>query len=377
MRLLITGSIVSLSLVAGSAFAQGANPTAGKVTFGAEAMLWWFQGSPTPVPIITDDVYGRSTTNVLLGGGTVDTNPNPGFRVTLGYAATPTWGLDANFFYVGNRSTSSSVSSTGKPGSTDLLVPYFNVVRNREDITEVSYAPFYSGTATAELTNSLMGAELNVGWPLSANKPWDMSLFGGFRWLQLKEKYVITTSSPNIPPLPLDVWLTNDTFDATNNFYGGQIGVRANYVQDAWTFSGVAQVALGGMVQSVDVNGSLVTNDFTNFGPTQTFPGGYFALPTNIGNHSRTEFAVVPEVKLNVGYRFTPTVSVSLGYDFLYASAVARPGNQMNRNINQSQAVSYTGDVPATLTGPAQPTFNFNSSGFWAQAISIALNVRF
>ena len=42
---------------------------------------------------------------------------------------------------------------------------------------------------------------------------------------------------------------------------------------------------MGAMVQSVDVSGSLVTNDYSNFGPTQTFSGGYFALPTNIGSY--------------------------------------------------------------------------------------------
>ena len=38
-----------------------------------------------------------------------------------------------------------------------------------------------------------------------------------------------------------------------------------------------------------------------HFGAAQTFPGDYFALPTNMGGHSRTVFAVVPEVRLNVG----------------------------------------------------------------------------
>ncbi len=131
------------------------------------------------------------------------------------------------------------------------------------------------------------------------------------------------------------------------------------------------------MVQDVDISGSLVTNDYTNFGPTQTFSGGYFALPTNIGSYSRTEFAVVPEVGLNIGWRINPQASIILGYSFMYASNVVRPGNQINRTINTTQSTAYTEDPAARLQGPAQPSFQFNDSNFWAQGINVGLSYRF
>ena len=113
------------------------------------------------------------------------------------------------------------------------------------------------------------------------------------------------------------------------------------------------------------------------FGPTETFPGGYFALPTNIGHHTRTVFAVVPEVGLNVGYRITPWASVFVGYTFLYANDVVRPGNQINRNINPTQSVSWGGGKFLNPQGPAEPSFKFNSSDFWAQGINVGLDFRF
>jgi hypothetical protein len=156
-----------------------------------------------------------------------------------------------------------------------------------------------------------------------------------------------------------------------------QIGADARYDADRWFASGGIKVGVGAMVEDVGIAGSLVTNDFSNGGPAQTFTGGYFALPTNIGDRSRTTFAVVPEVQLKVGYRITPSASVYLSYSFLYASDVVRPGNQIDRNINQTQSVSYTGAPPATLIGPAQPSFGFNRSDFWAQGIGLGLEVRF
>jgi hypothetical protein len=103
----------------------------------------------------------------------------------------------------------------------------------------------------------LGGAELNVSWPVAVSKPWDLAVFGGFRWLRLKEKYAITTSSPYVPPSPAGIWETTDIFDASNKFYGGQVGARGTWRQGNWMANGAVQVALGGMVQDVDVQGSL------------------------------------------------------------------------------------------------------------------------
>ena len=303
--------------------------------------------------------------------------PQPGFRLSAGYAIDQRWGIDGNFFYIPTRSTSRSVASSGTAESTDLLLPFFDVTRNRENVTEVSFSPVYSGSATEELSNKLMGAELNATSVYPAASPWNITWLGGFRWMQLKETYTVTTSSSYIPPEVPDIWNTTDRFGATNNFYGAQFGAKARYDSDRWFATGIFKLGLGAMVQSVDISGSLATDDFTDNGSIQTFSGGYFALPTNIGSHSRTVFAVLPELQLNVGYRIAPTASIFLGYSFLYTNSVARPGNQMNRNINPTQSVSYVGEPPVSLQGPAQPTFGFNSSSFWAQGITAGLSIRF
>ncbi len=381
MRKAMAAAFAMPLLVCGAASAQTGSVgsgTMGPFAVDVEALAWWFKSSPTPTPIITDGAYGQPNTNVLLGGGDMDTNPNPGFRLSAAYSMDRRWGLEGNFLYLATRSTSRSVSSTGADGSTDLLLPYFDVLKNRESYTEISFAPVYAGSATTELSNGLMGAEANATYALDSAPPWNVRLVGGFRWLQLKETYTITTSSPFIPPNPGgDIWETSDRFAATNNFYGAQFGAQARYNAAPWFASGSLKVGLGAMVQSVDVSGSLVTNDLNDFGAAHTFPGGYFALPSNIGDHSRTVFAVVPEVQFKVGYQFTPSASVYVGYDFLFANSVARPGNQVNRNINTSQSTSFTEDPIPIPQGPAEPAFSFNSSSFWAQGVSLGLSIRF
>ena len=368
------------SVATGGAFAQGTPATMGsdsRWSVSAELLYAWFKQSPTPVPIITDSYLDDPTVNVLLGGGSADTNPNAGFRLTGAYRIDSRVGVEVSGFYIPSRSTSSSVSSTGQPGSIDLYLPYFDVTQHRENITEISYWPDYRGSAQVTLSNNLGGAELNATWSMPSTDAWRVDLLGGFRFLQLRESYTIDTSSPYNPPNPADIWNTTDKFDARNRFYGLQLGVRAAYDYGAWVGSVVGKVAAGTMQQRVSVNGSLETNDYNNYGATQTFAGGYFALPTNIGDHSHNTFAMVPELALNLGYRITPQATVFVSYSALYASNVARPGEQINRNVNPTQSVAYGNDPPATLVGEAQPGFGFTTTDFWAQTLSIGFAYRF
>jgi hypothetical protein len=101
--------------------------------------------------------------------------------------------------------------------------------------------------------------------------------------------------------------------------------------------------------------------------------GGYFAAPTNIGERTRTVFAVVPEAGLNVGYRLTPWMSIVAGYTFLYASDVVRAPQQINRTVNYS---SFNAP-PGVPTGPQEPAFKFKSSSFWAQGLNVGIALGF
>jgi hypothetical protein len=368
------------STATGAALAQGAPaPMASESrwSLSAEALFAWFKKSPTPVPIITDNYLDAPGVDVLLGGGAMDTNPNAGFRITGAYRIDSRMGVELTGFYIPTRTTSSSVSSSGQPGSIDLVLPFFDVTTNQENFTEISFWPTYRGSAQATLSNNFGGGELNMTWTMPPSDAWRVELLGGFRFLQLRESYTITTSSPFNPPNPVDIWNTTDSFDARNRFYGLQVGARAGYDQGPWVGSVMGKVALGTMQQRVSVNGFLETNDYNDYGATQIFPGGYFALPTNSGEHSRSTFTVVPEFAVNVGYRLTPQATVYVGYSFLYLNNVARPGEQLNRNINPTQSVAYGNDPPATLVGLAQPSFSFNTSDFWVQTLSIGFAYRF
>jgi hypothetical protein len=370
-HVIIAVAVASLLAVAGVASAQ--TTAASSFSVSAEALLWWFKGSPAP-PLVTDGLLREPGTRVLLGGEDLEANPNPGFRLTAAYAPTPSWGIESSVFYVPPRSISRGVSSSGQGGSTDLFVAFVDPVLPGESVSNLSSAGFFAGRAQEQFTTSLLGAELNVAVRVASGDTWGVEALGGFRYLRLRERFLFTTDSPNIPPQPADVYQTTDRFETTNNFFGGQLGLRVHLDRGAWFASGVAKVAVGAMRQSVDIEGTLITNDFNNFGTPVTYPGGgYFATPTNVGERTQSVFTVVPEAGLTVGYRLTPWMSLVAGYTFLYARDVVRAPNQINRTVNYSPA----NQPPRLPDGPQEPAFKFKSSDFWAQGLNLGLALRF
>jgi hypothetical protein len=365
-------SLLSLLVFADVALAQSP-PTTGPFTVSAEALLWWFKGNATP-PLVTDQELGDPTGKIFLGGKDLNTNPNPGFRLSAEYAASDWWGIDTSVFYIPTRTTRAQVSSSGQFGSSDLFIPVIDATTGTESLENLSSAGVFKGSAQTELSNDLLGADLNMTMRLASGPGWRVDALGGFKYLRLHEKFLFTTDSPNIPPFAADVYQTTDRFETTNNFYGGQLGVRARFDQGWWFATAVAKVGLGVMRQTVDIEGVLLTNDFNGFGtPIAYAGGGYFATPTNVGERSRNRFAVVPEAGLNVGFRVTPWLTIVTGYTFLYASEVVRAPQQINRNVNYSDA-----NFPPTLpSGPQEPSFKFKTSDFWAQGLSVGLSFRF
>ncbi len=62
-----------------------------------------------------------------------------------------------------------------------------------------------------------------------------------------------------------------------------------------------------------------------------------------------------------------------MGYDFLYWSSVARPGDQIDRTVNSTQIAPRTGP----FTGPARPAFEFKNTDYWAHGVNFGVEFRY
>jgi len=398
-------------LAASVSLAQEPAPTAEPVVYSEEAsaaggrfwgrieyQLWSIRDTPLPVPLVTisgiagEGILGPGTA-IVIGDETLDLGLRSGGRLTVGgwRDASETVGWEGSYQFYGSNTVGRDTFLPAA-GLFVLAVPFINANTGAEDSSHLSTpeplvlvggTDTFSGAAFLSITSRLQGAELNGVFGGYAGDGFRLRLLAGFRWLQLTENLVFATSSPDVrtagdPAAPDATFITEDKFDALNNFYSGQFGARAEYDFGRLTLAGTLKLALGWMDQQVKVNGLTTTNDFTDStGPTTTFAGGYFALPTNIGRDNRCQFAFAPEVDVQLGYRVTAALRATVSYSFLYVSSVARPGEQIDRVINPTQAVAIAFVPGVGLTGPPRPQLNVQGTDFWAHSLSFGLEYSY
>ena len=187
-----------------------------------------------------------------------------------------------------------------------------------------------------------------------------------------------------LAPLANTFFTFTDQFGTRNQFFGPELGGHAEFYVDHFFLNVTGQLGLGPMHQSVNING-LSGNNFSfatalPTSSTQTTPTGIFAQSTNSGQHAQDVFAVVPEIKLQLGIEFWQRLRVFGGYSFLYASSVLRPGNQIDRGLNinnLAQNFAFSSAIPLSLTTPYRPMLSFNTSSFWAEGVSIGVELKY
>ena len=385
--------------------------------FGKDLLLWWIKDGPNPVPFGTTGpapasgftplpgFLGQPDTRVVLGDEPASFGLRPGARFTGGFWLDDerTFGLEANYLILTGSSVTSTVPTSGRAGSPNLAVPYFDATgaaltsafrpQNHVPGEAIWALPGslggFRGALGTVQQSRLQGAELNGVLPLLNTEGTRLSMLSGFRWLQLDEDLAFNVNTLGVPGgiSAGSFFDSHDKFVAQNNFFGGQLGGKGEYWAGPWSFQGTAEVAFGVMRETADVVGLSRTNNGTiNYQTTDTggrvLPGGIFAQRTNGGHHAADEFAVVPEATFRVAYRITKALQVSVGYTFLFASAVARPGDMVDRRINSTltglaDASRASGKSTIPPSGPELPGFRFHDSTFWAQGINFAVECRF
>jgi Putative beta barrel porin-7 (BBP7) len=392
------------------------DPTAlglqGRFYGDADYLLWWAKGNKLPPLVTTGSVtdlrstaaLGQMNTLILFGNREYDDDTRSGGRFTAGYWLNPeqSVGVEATFLFVEPQSTSFAAASSS---GTVLARPFINSDLISGTPTGLSASPENSflvafpginspagtlnqlaGTINVQTRNELWGAELNGRLGIAGNCWYRGDLLLGFRYAEVKDNLDITSTSQTTPASPLTVLnfsrtnfaapftlQVSDSFRTRNEFYGGQVGANIEVHRGNLFADFRAKLALGVVHQTVDISGQSVLTQGTM---RNVSPGGLLALTSNIGEHSRDEFGIVPEVGANVGYQFGRHVRASVGYSILYfRSDVQRTGAIIDRIVNPSLAPALTG---IGLGTPVQrPLFGFVDRDFWAQGVNAALEFSF
>jgi hypothetical protein len=284
-------------------------------------------------------------------------------------------------FYLGKNSRQYSVTSDAN-GNPFLAQPVFVTgVGGGESALVITQAGISAGTIHLDTTLNFLGAEAN--WIINAYRlnGWTFDYFAGVRYLYLDDNLSL---NQNITVLPGGVGfpfnanpagapagsniLLSDSFNVANRFYGGQIGARVNWTACNWELGAILKLGLG--ATDIDGASTLIAN-----GAITTVPGGVLAQASNIGQHTSTDFSVVPELTLTASYQFTAWFRVLVGYNLIYWTDVERAANQIDRRIDATQAPTSPTFVPGAVgTNPLFPNIR---SDFWAQGLNLGMEFKF
>jgi hypothetical protein len=338
-------------------------------------LLWWLRDAPVPVPLATANatglpVLGRPGTGALYGGADRDLGLFSGVRIGAGGFFDPgrVVGFESSAFFLEQRSAFFSAGSNSA-GSPSIGAPFFNdgfafnTPPGNEDVYLLS-GPGQKGTVAARNSSRLWGVDANGLLNLGRGSSWNVNLLAGFRYLDLGEELNFYGRGE----LPTgDFFTVADSFRTRNQFYGGQVGSRVGYQWGRFSGELDARLALGCNHEMVNVGGQSIVSVGGTATPSS---GGVFALPTNITRQSRNGFAAVVDAQLKIGYAVTEHLRLTVGYEFLYWTNVARPGDQIDRTLNRSQ------ELGRTLVGAARPTPLFNTSSFWAHGLNFGAELH-
>ena len=346
-----------------------------------EFLGWWTKGFATP-PLLTTSptgtapaqagVLGAAGTNVLLGGEDLGGGFRAGERITFGawLNSCQTLGVEASYLQLNPQTEFFHANGASAP---ILARPFFNSETGQQASQLIDYPGQQSGTFSSAAGSGFQVVEVLVRKNLDHGPGPAVDLVAGYRYQQLQDHLEVVdaltfSGTQSAFPAGSTVQQT-DRFDTRNVFQGGEVGISTSLHRQCWTLDTLLKIAIGQTHSHVDIEGATAT---TVPGRAATFvPGGLLALPSNIGGHDSDQFSVVPELGVTLGFDLTPQLRAIIGYDLVYWNNVARPGDQIDLNIDPRQL------PPATSPTATRPEFILHTSDYWAQGLNLGLDLRF
>ena len=336
-----------------------------------EYLAWWPKGQPLP-PLVTTarnglPVLGSPATRVLIGGDEGDSPYAAGGRFTFGSALDEagTVAASVTWLFLGTRTDETTVvARANRPRQVGR--PFVDALTGEPGVIPVGGGGF-DGAVRVATNVRVTGWEANGLWSLHAADGIRLHALAGYRFFQASEGLRIEQVA--VGPAGVTAGVA-DQFDTRNRFHGGQLGLVADLSRGSLTFELAGKVGLGQGATLVDIHGLTVARVA---GGIEAIPGGVLALASNSGRTTRATFAVLPEAMAKVGYRFGATSRVFLGYNFIYLSEAARPGDQIDGTLDVGQIPlnarpAGAGDRPLPL---------LVRSDFWVQGLTLGLEYHY
>ena len=353
--------------------APPAPPATGAFWAELDYLAWTVKGDRLP-PLVTTGptgALGAPGTAVLFGDSTVNDDWRSGGRLQAGYwfDQTRTRGIEANVFAIEDASAGFAAASNAA-GFPIVARPFFDPNLNAQSAAFVAASGVAAGSITVGETSRLYGAGALYRQTLGTWAGEKVSGLIGYRYLHSSDKLNISSSSTSLSIIfpPGTTFAVSDSFEASSDFHGLDLGLVGEFERGPLTFEWRAKVALGADFNDAKINGSTTV---TVGGVTTTSVGGVLALSSNIGSYSQTRFAVVPDIELKAGYQITPQWRLVAGYEVLYWTGVQRAGSLIDLTVNPNLLPGSVGG------GPQRPQALLDTTSLLAQGFTVGARYSF
>jgi hypothetical protein len=367
----------------------------------ADYLHLWIQDGPVPIPLVTtgpdnvlfSGVPGQpGTVNLFPSDGRLDYGDLSGWRVNVGAWLDDAGclGIEAGGFGTERGSTSFRLAGDAN-GQPFFGRPFVNALTGENNIYFVSQNfadPALDANLTGALaidsTTRIWGWEVSGVTSLCRERYFKSEAIAGFRYIDLDESLRFAEVLRSLggagggfflgaPVDPSEAIASFDSFQTRSRFYGAQIGARAEWRRGCILLGLAGKMAFGVSHQELTVSGGTARVDAAG-NVVATTPGGVYALSSNIGRRSHDDFAVVPEVGVNLGYEVRDGIILRLGYNFLYLSSAARPGQHIDPVINPGLVPS---DATFGAAGPDRPHAAIDNTNFYAHGLNLGVELRY
>jgi hypothetical protein len=343
-----------------------------------ELLVWWPRAAPLPPLVAAGPPLPGVDPHTLLGGRAIDTPAGGGGRFTVGFAVNPeeTAGLAFTYLFLGTATARASAGDLLGLAPRAITRPVVRADTGEPGAVAVAVPGRSSGVVAVSTTDRIAGWEVTGVTNLYATTRGRLNALAGYRYFMLNEGLRVEqlTASPGGPAGgPPVLFNAADQFDAHNRFHGGQLGLSADLTRGAVFVEMAGKVALGQGVSVVRVSGQTVA---LSPGPAVAYsPAGVLGQPSNSGRFVRSGFAVLPEATLKVGYRLADRSRFYVGYNLIYLSEAARPGQQVDLTLDP-ELVPIAGRGGAGGPGD-RPAPLLTRGDFWTQGLTFGLEYRY
>ncbi len=331
-----------------------------RVWFGAEYLLWRIHDASPP-----DLAMLFAATGVNGSTGLDSSNARSGFRLTGGvwFDDSHCCGFEASFLFLDLKRSFSSFSTQDvfQAGVTNLPA---RIVTNLpiDGPGDLDPGDLLTSITTGTSYFRLWGVEANFRRTIWWIGGLSLDVLAGFRNLNLDETVTLTGDFTFMEPSPDEAapgpedgrtvhMSTVDLVECHNQFYGGQVGASFTWHCYHLTVDGFAKFAVGGLAQQITAGGQT----FQSAGliepsigaplvarPATTLPGGILSS-TPLTTTNRTRVSVIPEARMSLGYQVTNNLNAFIGYNFIWWTNVAIPGDQSSTSTSGSRDIWFQG----------------------------------